>query len=255
MLAAFSLQLEPDPYRWWMLAGVILSIGVWSRIARRDSRLPVIYFSALLGAFLGAKLVYLAAEGWMFWSSPDRWIIWATGKSILGALLGGYGAVEAAKYTMGYQSVTGDWFAGIVPIGVLLGRIGCLFHGCCLGTICSPALPGWFVLHDKSGFPRWPAVPVEMGFNLCAALLFWQWRRRRILPGQHFHFYLMAYGLFRFAHEFARETPRVVAGFSGYQVAALAVAALGAVRFITRQRMEKEGALSRIGKAPRFGRL
>jgi phosphatidylglycerol:prolipoprotein diacylglycerol transferase len=44
----------------------------------------VVYLGALLGAFTGAKLVYLAAEGWMFVDSPDRWLIWATGKTIVG---------------------------------------------------------------------------------------------------------------------------------------------------------------------------
>jgi len=62
-----------DPYRWLMIAGIGLSIFFWRRIARSDSRLVIIYFSALCGAFLGAKLVYLAAEGWLFWSSPERW--------------------------------------------------------------------------------------------------------------------------------------------------------------------------------------
>jgi prolipoprotein diacylglyceryltransferase len=56
------------------------------------------------------------------------------------------------------------------------------------------------------------------------------------LRGQHFHVYLMAYGAFRFAHEFLRATPRVTGGFSGYQIAALACVALGAWRFVVRAR-------------------
>jgi phosphatidylglycerol:prolipoprotein diacylglycerol transferase len=70
----------------------------------------IIYLAALAGAFIGAKIVYLAAEGWMFWSSPNRWLIWATGKTILGALLGGYAAVEIAKSLLGYSQgrVTGS---------------------------------------------------------------------------------------------------------------------------------------------------
>ena len=58
-----------------------------------------------------------------------------------------------------------------------------------------------------------------------------------ILPGQHFHLYLMAYGVFRFVHEFWRDTPRIVGLMSGYQIAALAVAGLGLIGFI--QRREK----------------
>src|SRR6202042_2853319 len=173
-------------YGWLMLAGILVSVLLWSRIARRDERLLIIYFAALISAFLGAKLVYLAAEGWMFWDDPQRWIIWATGKSILGALLGGYAGVEVAKKWTGYTQPTGDWFALIAPLGIALGRVGGLLHGCCLGVRCGPA------------------VPMEIAFNIAAILVFISLRRRRILPGQHFHLYLIAYGLFRTLHEFLR---------------------------------------------------
>jgi len=222
----------PDPYRWFMLAGLGISITVWLKMARRDSRLLVVYFSTLCGAFIGAKIVYLASEGWLYWNSPFRWIIWATGKTIIGALLGGYVAAEFAKKSLGYMKTTGDMFAGIVPLGVALGRVGCLMHGCCLGAVCAPA---WYTLPDKQGIPRWPAVPMEFGFNVLAALIFWNLRRRRILLGQHFHLYLIAYGAFRFLHEWMRDTPRIVFGLSGYQIAAAAVALLGAYRFHQRQ--------------------
>ncbi|MEO8354105.1 MAG: prolipoprotein diacylglyceryl transferase family protein [Chthoniobacteraceae bacterium] len=96
----------------------------------------------MLGAFLGANLVYLAAEGWMFWDSPQRWVIFATGKTILGALLGGYAAVELAKHLLNYTAVTGGRFAMVVPVGIVLGRIGCLLHGCCPGQVFVNPLGG-----------------------------------------------------------------------------------------------------------------
>jgi phosphatidylglycerol---prolipoprotein diacylglyceryl transferase len=56
------------------------------------------------------------------------------------------------------------------------------------------------------------------------------------LAGQHFHLYLIAYGTFRFAHEFVRATPRVAGIFSGYHFAALGVALLGLLGFLHRRR-------------------
>ena len=53
-------------------------------------------------------------------------------------------------------------------------------------------------------------------------------RQQRRLAGQHFHVYLIAYGLFRFTHEFLRDTPRVAGPISGYQLIALSLAAFGA---------------------------
>jgi len=146
--------------------------------------------------------------------------------------LGGYAAVELAKKYSGYKEATGDSFATIVPVAVALGRVGCLLHGCCLGVACAPA---WYTIRDPFGQARWPSVPVEMGFNLICAGAFWVLRRKRLLPGQHFHIYLMAYGVFRFWHEYLRDTPRVLGGFTGYQVAAVACALLGLVGFIRRR--------------------
>ena len=75
---------------------------------------------------------------------------------------------------------------------------------------------------------------MEFAFNLVAALAFWCMRRQRVLAGQHFHCYLIAYGSFRFLHEFLRDTPKVFAGMSGYQITALLLVALGVIGFARR---------------------
>ena len=225
-------SFQSSAYGWLMLAAIGVSLGFWLRLARGDERLILIYVAALAGAFLGAKLVYVAAEGWMHWRDPERWVALATGKSITGALLGGYVGVEVAKRWVGYTRVTGDWFAGITALGIMLGRIGCLAHGCCLGR---PMAFSWAAATDATAPSRWPAAGVEFAFNglMLGALLVL--RRKRLLPGQHFHVYLIAYGLFRFAHEFLRETPRLIGPLSGYHVAAVGLVALGAIRFSHRQ--------------------
>ena len=78
---------------------------------------------------------------------------------------------------------------------------------------------------------RWVAAVVALAIG--AALLLRRWK---LLPGQHFHLYLAAYGLFRFFHEFLRSTPAILGPISGYQVAALAVALLGIIGFVRRRR-------------------
>ncbi|MCH7225464.1 prolipoprotein diacylglyceryl transferase [Haloferula sp. A504] len=201
-------------------AGILIGALGWWRMSRNDPRLPVIYFCGLIGAFLGAKLAFLAAEGWLHAGDPDRWTIWLSGKSVMGALPGGWAAVEAAKHFTGYDQVTGDRFALLLPIPLVLGRLGCLHAGCCLGIPLDCC--------------RWPAVPVEIGFQLVvfAGLLALRWRQ--ILPGQHFHLYLIAYGLFRFSHEFLRATPKPFAGLSGYQLLALGTAGAAILAFVRR---------------------
>lgn len=216
-----------------MLAGIGVSIFLWRRMARRDERLLLVYIGGLCGAFLGAKIVYILAEGWLHFGADDIWLQLATGKTITGALLGGYAGVELCKKLTHYPAATGDRFAIIAPVGIIFGRFGCLLHGCCLGNVCDPA---WYSLKDAAGVDRWPAVPVEILFNvLFLALIFGWLRPRRVLSGQHFHVYLIAYGLFRFAHEAVRATPKILGPLSGYQLACVAMIALGVARFWQRR--------------------
>jgi phosphatidylglycerol:prolipoprotein diacylglycerol transferase len=204
-------------YSLLMLAGIIFGAIYWYRASATDGRLPLIYFGGLAGAFLGAKLAFLFAEGWLHWHDPQRLKILLSGKSIMGALPGGWAGVELAKKALGYRRVTGDRFALLLPIPLILGRLGCLNAGCCQGIACR--------------FGQWPAVPVEIGFQLAALTTLLVMRAKHLAQGQHFHLYLMAYGTFRFAHEFMRATAKSFAGLSGYQVIALGTVIAAAIAY------------------------
>ena len=234
--------LPPSAYGWCMLGAIGLSLFFWRRLARADERLLAIYASALLAAFVGAKLVYIFSEGWVSKDGVIFWQTWWTGKSILGGLLGGYAGVELAKMATGYRRATGDWFAAIVPWGILLGRAGCLSYGCCLGR---PHAASWFTLADRDGIERWPAVPVEMAFNLAMGCFFLLLRQGARLPGQHFHLYLIAYGVFRFLHESQRDTPRLLGPVTGYQIAAVGLIVLGLYGYWKRRRAGLDPPASR----------
>jgi phosphatidylglycerol:prolipoprotein diacylglycerol transferase len=218
-------------YSWILIGMIVLSGWLWSRKFRREGGkdMFVIYLGGLMAAFAGAKIVYLLAEGWMAIGRETMWMELATGKTILGALLFGYGGVEFMKSRIGYRKPTGDWFALVVPLSVAVGRLGCLHHGCCLGMACDPE--AWYAV---SG--RWPAPAAELGFNLLCVAVFLALGKARALPGQHFHLYLIGYGVFRFCHEFVRDTPRIFGVVTGYQVAALAVVALGVWGFVRRRK-------------------
>jgi hypothetical protein len=120
-----ALQSLPPWYTITAAAGICLSLAAWVFMIRRgvgghrtDPRLPLIYGCALLGAIIGAKLSFLLAEAW---NQPFSFEMLLSGKSITGALLVGYIAVEWAKRYLEYQSTTGDLFAWAVPIGVGVG--------------------------------------------------------------------------------------------------------------------------------------
>ena len=218
-----------SPYRWTMLGGIVLTAMLWFLRTKRDPELFIIYVGALGGAFIGAKLAYLFAEGWEAWQSPERWLRIATGKSVLGGILGGYAGVEIMKRLIGHAASTGDLFAPIIPLGIALGRVGCWLHGCCLGV---PMADAWWAVRDKAGVCRWPSSQVELLFQLLILVLIVAMRHR--WAGRLFYVYLLAYGVFRFLHEWLRETPKWWGVVSGYQIIALVMAFIG-LRMLRRQ--------------------
>ncbi|MCX5661004.1 MAG: prolipoprotein diacylglyceryl transferase [Planctomycetota bacterium] len=223
-----------------MLAGIACSAWVWSRLTKPSPELSIVYMGGLLGALLGAKLVYLLAELPLHRGEPDFWMQALVGRTVTGGLLGGYVGVELAKRLIGHTRPTGDLFAVIVPMGLVFGRIGCFISGCCLGQRCQAA---WYTVRDADGCPRWPASLAEGGFNLLAAGLLALLWRRGWMRHQLFHLYLIAYGLFRFGNEFLRDDPRlwpasaspVVAALTSYHLVALVIVAFGAWRFAARR--------------------
>ncbi len=221
------------PYRWTMLAAIVCSAWYWFVKSKRDPALLPVYIGALGGAFLGAKFAYFFAEGWRDWPLPDRWPRLFAGKSVIGGLLGGYAGVEMMKGLVGYTKHTSDLFALIVPLGIALGRVGCWLQGCCLGK---PTTLHLLAARDRLGVARWPASQVELVFQLLIFSVFIVLRRDPKFTGRLIFLYFAVYGIFRFFHEFVRDTPPLVGGITGYQILSLVTATLGAWMFIRRGR-------------------
>jgi len=179
---------------------------------------------ALVGAVLGAKLGMLLFEPpGAFAETLGRVLsLDFTGKTILGGLAGGYLGVELAKKAVGIEVSTGDAFAVAVPLAHGIGRMGCLFEGCCYGAVWDGA---WAV--ELHGAARHPVQLYEAGALLVIAGLSWALRHRPWPAGQRFKAYLLAYALLRFGLDALRGDPGVQWGpLSAVQWACLAGAGL-----------------------------
>ncbi|MEM1414618.1 MAG: prolipoprotein diacylglyceryl transferase family protein [Myxococcota bacterium] len=184
--------------------------------------------AALVGGVLGAYLVELPAD-LLGWSAPAaRGLVPLGGRTVLGGLLGGWGAVELTKARAGFRGATGDRFAVPLAVAMVFGRLGCVLRGCCEGVpLPDDAALGTLgrALHGDS---RVPAALMEAWFHALAIPLLLVLRARGAARGARLALYLAAYAMVRFALEEVRAHPRVLLGRTYYQLLALGLFVLAA---------------------------
>jgi len=221
-----------------LLAALTMSLWYWSRGKRLNSEKLTIAFGGVVGAIFGAKTGYFLAEVPIWWGDPLFWLRMLAGKTILGGLLGGWLGVVAAKRAVGEKQIMGDEFARILPLGIGIGRVSCMIHGCCSGRAVADVLPEFMASRmQQIGFEFWPAALVEIGFQATFWLTCLAIRNVSWLKGQQFHLYLISYGLFRAIHEHFRSTVRYAGTeVSPYMILGLVIAGAGAVAFVSRRR-------------------
>jgi prolipoprotein diacylglyceryltransferase len=173
---------------------------------------------AILGAGLGAKLLHALTV----WPLRDElgWMGVLGGKTILGAILGGYLGVEIAKRLVGERRRTGDLFVVPLCLGVALGRVGCFLTGLEDGTYGGPTSLPWGV-DFGDGLRRHPTQLYESVFLLLLAGLALWLRPRLRKAGDLWRLFLAAYCAWRLLIDGLKPYP-VLLGLNVIQWAALA---------------------------------
>ena len=132
------------------------------------------------------------------------------------------GALAAALVALGFVrrrrwrfAVVGDVLAPSLALGHAVGRLGCLYAGCCFGKVCATGGPpcvsfppaslahahlaaaGQMAPGDALTPPLHPTQLYESAALLGIFFLLIAWRRRQRFFGELFLVYLVAYGLVR----------------------------------------------------------
>lgn len=204
-----------------ILTGVVIARRTQAGLPLSPREKFFIGLGAFCGAMIGAKLPFVLSD-WDGLVSGAAWF--ASGKTILLGLVGGYFGVELAKWLLGVRVKTGDSFAVPVAAAVGIGRLGCFHAGCCYGTPTD--LPWGVVFPAVDALPRHPTQLYESAFHVAAAgVLYWLWRRR-LFSGQLIKLYILSYLIYRFFTELIRPEARLTGGLTGYQWAALVLVPL-----------------------------
>ena len=228
------------------LLGIAIGFAIYYRELRRrgwlDATIAWISLVALLAAAVGARVITIWERPEViaaFSSMPFTEAIERSGKSIIGAVAGGYLGIVLAKRALGYTRSTGDSYALAIPIATAIGRVGCFLTELPLGTPTS--LPWGMTLSPSAAAafpncpgclgPMHPTMIYEIVFNLLAAAVIWRFRRRVPIQGDTLKLYLVAAGIFRFLVEFLRTSPPQALGLTAPQWVLIPMLVLLAVHF------------------------
>lgn len=249
-------QIGPVPINWYGL-GWIAAFLVGALIAkRRASRYGLtveavesLAMWALLGAFAGARLYFIAQnDPWSYITAPWRVLqVWEGGLAFFGGL---FGAIAACWIKSGGGLLfrrAADVFAPAVPVAAAFGRIACFLAGMDYGT---PTTLPWGIIytHPESyaptdGVARHPVQAYELIGDLMIAGILLR-MPRTLPPGALFLAYLVMFGMLRFALFFVRgDVPAVAFGLTNGHLTALAIFAIAApALYVTLARGRRAGS-------------
>ncbi len=242
-----------------LLGFVIAQIICQRELLRRGhvveaDAIPDIVLAALLGTLIGAKTYYVMLTGdSSAFFSRGGFVFWG---GFIGAVLLCW--LVVVRKRLSFMRIAD--VAGIaIAAGYAVGRTGCWAVGDDYGRPWSGALAVRFPegappstvfnMQEQFGVSFPPGVPVntviavhptqlyEVALGMLMFGVLWRLREHRKAEGWLFGVYCVLAGLERFAVEFFRaKDDRFIAGLTVAQVIALAVAGVGGIFLVLRQR-------------------
>ncbi len=196
--------------------GFLAAYGLADRIARKKGLPPALIGDALapllIGGIVGARTFYVIFH-WTEFSGLwlDTVKIWQGGLMWQGGFLGGVSALVfyARRKKVSFTSLA-DALAPAVALGQAVGRVGCLFAGCCYGKACG--LPWAITFHNAeslapTGQALHPTQLYDAGLDLVIAAVLLSIQvggpraRKKLHPGQISALYLIFAGAARLTVE------------------------------------------------------
>lgn len=167
----------------------------------------------ILWGLIGSRLGFVVQHPEQYLAAPlTIFNLREGGMTILGGIIVPTVAlwVMARRHRMDARNLL-DLFAAPMLLGMAIGRIGCVLHGCCFGDACPADFPLALTFPEGPGMPSGPRYPTQ--FFEAAADLVLMAVVIAVLPrirfaGQAFWLAMGGYGLIRFANEFWRADGR-----------------------------------------------
>jgi phosphatidylglycerol:prolipoprotein diacylglycerol transferase len=208
-----ALNLGPLAIHWYGLMYLFGFVFVWmlgryrcARIGWQTSQLEDLLFYGAVGVIIGGRVGYaLFYDFPTTLSNPFNLLkIWQGGMSFHGGLLG----VLVAFWYFGKKTgrsffEISDFIAPMVPIGLMLGRIGNFINGELWGRVSD--MPWAMVFPGAGPLPRHPSQLYQAALEgLLLFIVLWLYSSNKRPRAAVSGLFLLGYGVFRFIVEFVR---------------------------------------------------
>jgi phosphatidylglycerol---prolipoprotein diacylglyceryl transferase len=245
----FDIDLNPILFsigsfevRWYgvmVVVGVIAAIGICLVEARRKGMQQDTVWDmslwAVVGGIIGARVLHIIDKWDYYFSHPEQFFNFA-GLAIWGAVLGGllailiYCIVKKVSFWK-----LGDLIAPGAIVGQAIGRVGCIFNGCCYGNTCD--LPIAVTYQNSNsyaplGVPMYPTQEFHLIWNLIGFGVLWLLRKKLKPDGALFFVWLAFFGMGDFVIRFFRETEPFMFGLPEAQVVDIPIVVLAVAGLI-----------------------
>lgn len=211
-------------YSYGLMVALALLLGIiWVGLAAQQRKIATfnqitdfaIY--VIVGGLVFAKLLYVICEFETYKREPLA-IFSGSAGSFFGAVIGG--VLLGVYYTKKAQISTwhlADVIALYIPLGHMIGRVGCLLSGCCYGVETDLA---WAMrCSSADDLLRHPTQIYEMIGNLLLFIVLWisgrrvEERKERYFPGFIFWLYVGLYSFLRIIIEAFRDSQILAFGW------------------------------------------
>jgi phosphatidylglycerol---prolipoprotein diacylglyceryl transferase len=235
--------LSIKTYGFLIAVGFLIGIALASREAKRigvnQQTVLDLAFYIILGAIIGSRIFYVITHLEYFRESPlDAFKVWEGGLTFYGGFIM---ALAIAVYMIkkyrlpAYQTL--DLFAPSLAVGILFGRLGCFFAGCCYGMPCGLPWAVTFTNPQSLAELNVPLHPVQLyaaaGSAVTLMVLLYL-KNRKTFNGELALVWIMLYSCSRLFEELFRGGVRGDLVFNRYpasQVMALVLLIVAAALF------------------------
>ena len=184
------------------LTGIFLAKHEAKRVDEDPDKILDLAFYILIAAIVGSRFFYVATNPKIYLASPlEMFKIWNGGLVFYGGFIA---ALVTALFYMRIKNMpvwkTTDIIAPSLALGQTLGRLGCLFAGCCFGKTCDLPWAITFTHPDTLAPSAIPIHPTQLYSALTNFIIFiflFSFRKKKKFDGQLFWTYVFLYGITR----------------------------------------------------------